>query len=334
MKNLLYILFTLIVLASCTEDKNQKTVKHLAPIASNGGKTVTFQDEEAISFFETETISNKNIESVLKAPGKIVASVFPSGVGASQHLILFSDSELSSHYTQLVQHQINIQQIQNVNIKQKELELERMKELQQYGAATGQELLTAETELAIEQTNLANEKASLIEHETQLKAGGFRAEKLQKAKAGTAYLICEIPESQIESINEGQTCKVSLSAFPKDTIIGKVDAVTDQIDNSTRMLKVRILIDNATGKLKTGMFANVSFGTTQNDIVSVSQDAMVTVQGNHYVFVKKSANVFERRQIQIGHQIGNRVIVYSGLKIEEQVAIKGVMQLKGLSFGY
>ena len=335
MKNTIYILFLLAFLASCsTEEEKHDTVKHIAPVSSNGGQTITFQDEAAISFFETETINSQNIDSDLKAPGKIAANVFPSGMGASQNIILFDDSELSSHYTQLMQHQINIRQFQNVSIKQKELELERMKELQKYGASTGQELLTAETELSIEKSNLANEKASLIEHETQLKSGGFRAEMLQKAKAGTAYLICDVPENQIGNIEEGQACNVLFTAFPKDTIKGKIDAVTDSIDNSTRMLKVRIIIDNSNKKLKTGMFANVSFGTTQNDIVSVSQDAMITIQGNHYVFVKKSANEFERRQIQTGHQVGDRVIVYGGLEVDEKIAVKGVMQLKGLSFGY
>lgn len=334
MKNTIYILFILTFLASCAEEEKTNTIQHLAPVTSNNGQTVTFQDEAAISFFETETISSQNINSDLRAPGKIVANIFRSGVGASQNVILFSDADLSSHYTQLVQHQINIRQIQNVNIKQKELELERIKELQKYGAATGQDLLTTETELAIEKTNLANEKASLIEHESYLKSGGFRAEELQKAKAGTAYLICDIPENQIESIKENQTCKVTFTAFPNDTILGKIDAITDQIDNNTRMLKVRIIMDNSNRRLKTGMFANVSFGSTQNDIVSVSKEAMITVQGNHYVFVKKSANEFERRQIQTGHQVGDRIIVYGGLDVDEQIAVKGVMQLKGLSFGY
>ena len=335
MKNTIYILFILAFLASCAAEEEKKdAVQHFAPVASDNGRTITFQDETAIAFFETESISSQNIDSDLKAPGKIAANVFPSGMGASQNIILFDDSELSGHYTELMQHQINIRQIQNVNIKQKELELERMKELQKYGASTGQELLSAETELSIEKSNLANERTSLIEHETQLKSGGFRAEMLQKAKAGTAYLICDIPENQIGNIEEGQACNAVFTAFPKDTIKGKVDAITDKIDNSTRMVKVRIIINNSSNKLKTGMFANVSFGTTQNDIVTVSQDAMITIQGNHYVFVKKSANEFERRQIQTGHQVGDRIIVYGGLEVDEQIAIKGVMQLKGLSFGY
>ena len=50
--------------------------------------------------------------------------------------------------------------------------------------------------------------------------------------------------------------------------------------------------------------------------------------------MKKSDNEFERREIQVGQQIGDRIIVFSGVKSDDQVAVKGVMQLKGLSFGY
>jgi cobalt-zinc-cadmium efflux system membrane fusion protein len=38
--------------------------------------------------------------------------------------------------------------------------------------------------------------------------------------------------------------------------------------------------------------------------------------------------------VSIGDQVGDRIIVFSGLGNEDTVAVKGVMQLKGLSFGY
>ena len=61
---------------------------------------------------------------------------------------------------------------------------------------------------------------------------------------------------------------------------------------------------------------------------------MITVQGKNYVFIKSSSTSFERKEIQTGQQIGDAIIVYSGLKIGDDIAVEGVMQLKGLSFGY
>src|SRR5690625_6181291 len=88
--------------------------------------------------------------------------------------------------------------------------MERTKELQSFGSATGQELLNAETELLMARTSLELEKASMIEYEIRLQSGGFNPEELQKASAGTAYLICDIPENQINKIKTGQSCKAIL----------------------------------------------------------------------------------------------------------------------------
>ena len=334
-KKLIPILVFLCLLSACGKKEAEKTeIKHSSPIVSNDGNTIAFHDAESISFFETETMGNKNIEAVLTAPGKIVATVLPSGVCTSQNIILFDNPELSSNYTQLLQHKTNINQIQNINIKQKQLELERTKDLLAHGSATGQDLLTAETELSIEKSNLTNERSALLEHETQLKSSGFNAEVLQKAKAGTAYLICDIPENQISKIEVGQSTKAVFTAFPNETITGKIAAVADKMDASTRMLKVRIELDNSSRKLKTGMFANVSFGLSEADFISISESSVVTIQGLHYVFVKTSSTEFERREVQLGAHMGKRIIVFSGLENDEEVAVEGVLQLKGLSFGY
>lgn len=334
MKNLGYIFLSLLLLTACGGKEKKVSEKQTTPTVSNNGTTISFPDAESIAFFKTEKISSSNIEAELNAPGKIAATVLPSGEGASQNIILFENSELAGNYTQLIQHQINISQIQNINIKQKQLELERTKDLYLHGAATGQDLLNAQTALSMEQTNLANEKAALIEHETKLKSGGFNPEVLRKAKAGTAFIICDIPENQINKIKEGQTCNIAFTAFPNEKFTGKIDAIADMVDNATRMVKVRISINNATRKLKSGMFANVSFGLSEGNFISISKTSLVTVQGKNYVFVKKSATEFERREIQTGQQIGDKIIVFSGLNNGEEIAIEGVMQLKGLSFGY
>ena len=58
------------------------------------------------------------------------------------------------------------------------------------------------------------------------------------------------------------------------------------------------------------------------------------MQAKNYVFIKTASNTFEKKEVAIGNQIGDRIIIFSGLKTGEQIAIKGAMQLKGLSFGY
>lgn len=336
MKHLFYILTFFLLFSACKteEEKREIRVHSPGPVVSEDGRSVSFADRESILFFRTDSVSKEHIEAELTAPGVITASVLPSGSGGSQNIVLFSDSDLAGDYTQLIQSRINIQEIEDIVIRQKELELERIRELQSYGSATGQELLAAETELSMARTSLDLEKASMIEYEIRLQSGGFDPVKLQNAAAGTAYLICDIPENQISKIRRGQSCKAIFSAYPDEPVTGRVDAITDMVDPSTRMVKVRIIINNASGKFKTGMYANVSFGLVGGDFVNISASSLITIQGRHYVFVKTSRDEFERREVIIGQQLGDRVIIYEGVEEGEEVAVEGVMQLKGLSFGY
>ncbi|GAA3746575.1 efflux RND transporter periplasmic adaptor subunit [Flavobacterium ginsengisoli] len=327
-------IIVLFLYACSGKEKKQDQVVNNLPQVTNNGKNIVFPTDSSAVFFETESIGNSVLNNQIMAPAKVSATVMKSQEGASQNIILFENPDLAASYTQLIQHIANINQIQNKNIKQKQIEVDRAKDLLAHGAATGKDLLEAQTALSVEQTNLANERAALIEYETNLKAGGFEPEALKRAKAGTSFIICDIPENQISRIKSGDNCTVQFTAFPNEKFSGKIDDIADMIDQSTRMVKLRISLNNASGKFKAGMFATVSFGISEGDNISIDKNSLVTVQAKNYVFVKKNSKEFERTEVTIGNQIGDRVVVYNGLMSGDAIAVKGVMQLKGLSFGY
>ena len=324
-----------IILFSC-EKKEEKSAKveNIEPKITENGAKIDFPKVESIKFFQTETIGSSSLTADIAAPATVSATVVKSNEGASQNIVLFQNPDLAGSYTQLIQHLITINQIQNVNIKQRKIELSRVQDLQQHGAATGKDLLDAQTAMSMEQTNLSNERAALIEHETKLKEGGFQAEILRKAKAGTAYITCDIPENDISKIKNGSQCTVQFTAFPNEKFTGRIDNVADMVDPTTRMVKLRVSMNNADGKLKAGMFGTVGFGVSEGKNISINKDALITIQGKSYVFVKNGASTFQRKEVNVGDQVGDRIVVFSGLKNGDSVAVKGVMQLKGLSFGY
>lgn len=322
-------------LFSCqSKQKDEGIVDYQNPEVRDDGRTIVFNDEKIFSLFDIEVLHRKDETASLEAPAKLVANVYGAD-GGSDNMVLFNDQELSTHYTALRQNRIDISRLQKVVMKQKEVNLKRLKDLHKLGSATGEEVLNAETELAVAQSELRNLKAGLTEHKIQLKTAGFIPEKLQHAHPGTAYVVGQVPESQIGTIFKGpQTCRLVFTAYPQDTIIGELKGIADRIDSETRMMKIRISFDNAPGKFKTGMFAQVYFNQSKTNVLSLPQSALVTVKGKHYVFVKTQDETFHRIQIQIGTRIGDRIIVRSGLKENQEVVVGGVMQLKGLSFGY
>lgn len=337
MKNLLSLIYLclLVTLFSCGDGKQQKEKgTSLKPTVSENGKEIKFNENTNLTFIKTQKITSSTLQSEMTFPARVAATSVVSQEGAGRNLILFEDAELTANYMLLIQHLANIDQIQNVSIKQRMIELDRAKDLAANGAATGKEVLEAQTALAMERTNLSNERASLIEHETKLKLAGFEPKALIDASPGKIWVICEIPESLLQNVQKGNTCSVQFSSMANEKFMGSIDAIGDVVNSSTRMVKLRLAIKNTSAKMKAGMFATVSFNHIVTNALSVPKQALIIVQGKIYVFVKIGEMNFERREVIVTLLGDDRAMVVSGLRSEEEVVTEGAMQLKGLSFGY
>lgn len=333
MHKTIILLVCVSILFSCKRENGEEHhLNFTKPKVS--GDLITFADDSTANYFTAQPIESADLQADFSVPARVVATVITSSENPAQNLILFDNPDLTSNYALLLRHLANISQIQDVLIKQRTIELDRMLDLQKHGAATGRDVLEAQTALALERTNLLNEKTQLLEHETMLKLGGFNTAALRKAKANTVWAISEIADNQISKVRSGELCKITFSSFPNETFTGKIEGIGDVVDNVTRLLKLRIGIVNPDRRLKAGMFGSTRFGLREGKFLTVPLEALVTVQGKNYVFVKKSELTFERRVVNIGQQANSLIIVFDGIVEHEAVVVKGTMQLKGLSFGY
>lgn len=304
---------------ACKEKAKPVVTSIPRPTVSTDGNKITFPDAVMIRSFKTQPAEPEAIRTDFAAPGHIAAMVLRSVENPAERLVLFDEPNLADNYTAILQHRINIQ-TQRGN-------LERVKDLQAHGAASGKEVIEA-------QTQLANEEAAIISDEATLKLAGFDPEALRRAKPNTILVVCEIPENQFGSIKKGLPCTLNFTSFPNERFEGRIDDINDYVDNTTRQIKLRISVSNPDGRLKAGMFATVQFGVTEGKFMTVSRDAVVTVQGRDYVFVQTGPQTIERRAVQLGQQRADRIVVQSGLRENEPVVVANVLQLKGLSFGY
>ncbi|WP_461103966.1 efflux RND transporter periplasmic adaptor subunit [Spirosoma koreense] len=313
-------LFLLIFLLLGCKEKPKPVVTSIPrPTVSADGVRVSFPDAAMIRPFVVQPARTSAIHTDFSAPGHVAAMVLRSGENPAERLVLFDDPGLSDNYTAILQHRINIQTERG--------NLERVRDLQAHGAASGKEVIEA-------QTQLANEEAAIISDEATLKLAGFDPAALRHAAPNTILVVCEIPENQFGSIRKGLVCALNFTAFPNERFTGRIDNVNDYVDNTTRQIKLRISVANPDGRLKAGMFATVEFGVTEGQFITVPRDAVVTVQGRDYVFIQTGPQAIERRSVQLGQQRADQVVVQSGLKDSDRVVVQNVMQLKGLSFGY
>ena len=122
-------LLLLTSLFSCKKEQTQE--RHLnftKPKVT--GNVITFAEEETANYFTSLAIENSELRSDFSVPARVVATVMRSSENPSLNLILFDNPSLTTDYTQLLQHLANIKQIEDIAIKQRSIELERVLDLQ------------------------------------------------------------------------------------------------------------------------------------------------------------------------------------------------------------
>lgn len=311
-------------LQSCTDASGKditkiRVVQH-ADVTGNG-TVITFPDSSTnLQRFRTSLAQEGKASVNLAAPARIVATMSSTlDKGNKSNVVLFENPDITSLFSQYRQAKTTLALNEN--------NLKRIREMFQNQGVTAKEVNQAEADVA-------TARASVSEMEARLRTSGFNPLDVESAPNGTVWMISDVPESQLHNVEHGESVDIRLASFPDKTFTGRVEAIGDAIDASTRTVKVRVSMKNTAGKLLPGMFAKVDFTEPQDHVISLPPTAVVTVEGKDFAFVQTAANRFERRIVTVVSSLPEQVIVASGLKQGENVVVEGAILLKGLSFGF
>jgi cobalt-zinc-cadmium efflux system membrane fusion protein len=139
------------------------------------------------------------------------------------------------------------------------------------------------------------------------------------ADLSTVWVTANIQEKDLRRVRQGDEAVASFAAYPGEAFNGKVLFVGDLLDPETRTIKVRVAFQNSDSRLKPGMFATVSFKSKAIDEVVVPAAAVVILGDKSNVFIEKAPWQFERHQIEVGEQIGDRILVTKGLEVGTRI---------------
>jgi multidrug efflux pump subunit AcrA (membrane-fusion protein) len=143
------------------------------------------------------------------------------------------------------------------------------------------------------------------------------------------WVIAEVKERDIAAVKLGQDAAFTMLAFPDEKFHGQVVLIGNQVEVGSRTVEVRIAVDNADGRLKPGMFADVEIITTILDNVLLLPDGALQTDGeNQIIFVALDGKKFEKRTVKLGLEQSGRVQILSGVKAGENVVTEGSFILK------
>ncbi len=146
----------------------------------------------------------------------------------------------------------------------------------------------------------------------------------------TLWANIALTESQLAQVRTGQTVSLSAKAYPQEHFKGKVLSVGAQMDEATRTIKARALINNPGKLLKAGMFADAQIeigdGTA---VLAIPAKAIVQFQGQTTVF-KVKGDELQPQTIETGTTRGGWTEIKVGLSAGDEIATQGVFLLKSL----
>ena len=144
------------------------------------------------------------------------------------------------------------------------------------------------------------------------------------------WLTVHAFERDAVRVRVGTAARVTFLALPGQTFTGKVSLVGKQVDLETRTIPVRVEIANKGGLLRPGMSATafLKVGNESGTILAVPAASLQRVGERWIVFVPRSEDSFETREVGRGRDLGSEVEILSGLKAGETVVVDGSFLLK------
>ena len=141
------------------------------------------------------------------------------------------------------------------------------------------------------------------------------------AQPGKLRVYVNVPEEYSRGIAVGMTADLSLAEFPGRKFQGKVVRTADDINLTTRTLLTEIDVDNPTGTLLTGSYAEVHLAVpTQSSTFLIPVNTLLFRTEGLRVGVVKDGRVV-LTAITPGHDFGDQIEAVSGLKSGDQVII-------------
>jgi RND family efflux transporter MFP subunit len=152
-------------------------------------------------------------------------------------------------------------------------------------------------------------------------SGGVKTDMFHVAQPGTLRVYVNVPEEYSQGVKVGMTANLDLAEFPGRTFQGKLVRTADAINVTTRTLLIEIDVDNPSGTLFTGSYAEVHLKIpSQGSTFLLPVNALLFRSQGLQVGVVKDGKV-ALATVTPGHDFGNDIEIVAGLKSNDQVIV-------------
>ena len=143
------------------------------------------------------------------------------------------------------------------------------------------------------------------------------------------WMLASVRQENLAELRVGQPATVTPQGMPDQRLLGRITNLGQELDPTTRVMQVRIVLDNPANRLRPEMLATAEIPVgKRKPVLLVPSDAIQQVGGQDVVFVRTSPDRFAVRLVRMGETASGKSPVFDGLKPGEQIVVRGSFVLK------
>jgi multidrug efflux pump subunit AcrA (membrane-fusion protein) len=167
----------------------------------------------------------------------------------------------------------------------------------------------------------------------QVEAG---AEILSIVNLSVVLIEANVFERDLPAVRESTRASFTSAALSGEVYTigtadgdGRIVSIGQTVNEQTRTVPVIYEVINPLGRLRDGMFMEITVDTSgEREVLAVPKRAVITEQGQTFVFVFDGGETFEKRALALGAEGADYYEVKTGLKEGERVVVEGIYQLR------
>lgn len=140
----------------------------------------------------------------------------------------------------------------------------------------------------------------------------------------SVWLEVAVPEAAAGGVQLGQPVEAYLPALPGEVLAGKVGAFLPQANLDSRTLRVRVELDNPSGRLRPGMTAKVRLSRLGGQsALYVPNEAVIRTGRRALVMLVEGEGRYRPVEVRLGRESTDKAEIVEGLAEGQQVVASG-----------
>ena len=285
----------------------------------------TTQEAERVEVVSTMTLENHEIERVLNVStnlqGYLTQNVAPSLTGKIEHIFVEVGDRVKEGdmLVRMDQNQYLTSKIQLANL---EIEMGRLEALLETGSVSQQTY--DQTKVSYDQLK---QNLSFLETNTYVKAPFEGVIAAKTYEDGELYggqpivvltqvnklkALVAIPEKYYPLVKEGMKLTVKSDIYPSETFPATIEVVYPTIDAASHTFQCKVVIPNASEKLRPGMYVTTTLGLGKENTIVVPYQSVEKLIGSNerYVFINENGYA-KRVSVKLGQRFDENVEIIS-----------------------